>query len=162
MNRGLKYYGIMLTMIATLVFTLNDFAVVNATTGINQNNSTQINPLNELLPDSSGVSTCDECAGNNGDDNGNNRNDDKSDVSNRNDNTDDNDGRSSSSSNSDDDDDDDNKDNDGRSSSSNGDDSNNNNNNNDDDVPMSLPFNSNVADESDDEEKDYSSAIPFP
>lgn len=145
MNRGLKYYGIMLTMIATLVFTLNDFAVANATTGINQNNSTQINPLNELLPDSSGMSTCDECAGNNGDDNDNNSNDDESDVSNRNDNNNDND--------------------ESRSSSSNGDDSknnNNNNNNDDDDVPMSLPFNSNVADESDDEEKDYSSAIPFP
>ncbi len=31
----------------------------------------------------------------------------------------------------------------------------------DDDVPMALPFNSNMADESDDE-KDYSSVIPFP
>lgn len=29
------------------------------------------------------------------------------------------------------------------------------------DVPMALPFNSNMADESDDE-KDYSSVIPFP
>jgi hypothetical protein len=28
-------------------------------------------------------------------------------------------------------------------------------------VPMALPFNSNMADESDDE-KDYSSVIPFP
>jgi len=64
------------------------------------------------------------------------------------------------------------------------DDNNNDNNNNDDnnndksssssstttttssssskgDVPMALPFNSNMADESDDE-KDYSSVIPFP
>ena len=30
-----------------------------------------------------------------------------------------------------------------------------------DDVPMALPFNSNMADESDNE-KDYSSVIPFP
>ena len=60
MNRGLKYYGIMLIMIATLVFTLNDFEIVNATTSVNQNNSTQINPLNELISDSSGISTCNE------------------------------------------------------------------------------------------------------
>ena len=51
MNRGLKYYGIMLVMIATLVFTINGFEIVNATTGVNQNNSTQTNPLNELIFD---------------------------------------------------------------------------------------------------------------
>ena len=66
MNRGLKYYGIMIIMIATLVFTLNDFGVVNATTSVNQNNSTQINPLNELISDSSGISTCNDCIMENG------------------------------------------------------------------------------------------------
>ncbi|HEX5904974.1 MAG TPA: hypothetical protein VFY50_02890 [Candidatus Nitrosocosmicus sp.] len=137
MNRGFKYYGIMLIMIATLVFTLNGFEVVNATI-VNQNNSTQTNPLNELIFDSSGMSTCDDCASNSDDNNNNNgdEGDGNSNDNNRNDNN-------------------------------NGDDNNNNNNNgddsgdNNDDVPMSLPFNSNLADESDDE-KDYSSEIPFP
>ena len=142
MNRGLKYYGIMLIMIATLVFTLNDFGVVNATTSVNQNNSTQINPLNELISDSSGISTCNDCISNNGDDD---NNDDDGDGNNN--------GNSAN-------------DNDDNGDSNNGDNDNNNNDggsgdNNNNDVPMSLPFNSNLADESDDE-KDYSSAIPFP
>ena len=130
MNRGLKYYSIMLVMITTLVFTLHDFGVVNATISTNQNNSTQINPLNELYSDSSDKSTCDDCASNNDDNNNNNNNDDDSDGNNNNN--------------------DNNNDDDSSSSSS-----------NNDDVPMSLPFNSNLADESDDE-KDYSNAIPFP
>ncbi|HEU5119971.1 MAG TPA: hypothetical protein VFT71_03195 [Candidatus Nitrosocosmicus sp.] len=145
MNRGLKYYGIMLIMIATLVFTLNGFEVVNATI-INQNNSTQTNPLNELIFDSSGMSTCDDCASNSDDNNNNNNNNgDESDVNSNDNNRNDND--------------------DGDNNNNNGDDNNNNNGDesgdNNDDVPMSLPFNSNLADESDDE-KDYSSEIPFP
>jgi hypothetical protein len=139
MNRGLKFYGIVLVMIATLVFTLNGFEVVNATTSVNQNNSIQTNPLNELIFDSSGMSTCDNCASNS--DNNNNNNDDNSYEGDGNNN------------------DNNNNNGDDSGNNNNGDDSGNNNNG--DDVPMSLPFNSNLADESDDDE-DYSSEIPFP
>jgi hypothetical protein len=105
MNRGLNFYGILLVTIATLVFSVNEFGVAHATTGIDLgNNPAQSNQAPDLNSDPN--------------DNNNNNND-----------------KSSSSSTT--------------TTTSN------------DDVPMALPFNSNMADESDDE-MDYSSVIPFP
>ena len=44
MNRGLNFYGIMLVTIATLVFSVNEFGVAHATTGIDlDNNPSQSN-----------------------------------------------------------------------------------------------------------------------
>ena len=152
MNRGLKSYGIFLVMITTLVFTLTDFGVVNATTSADQNPSTQSSGLPELNHDSGDKNRCDDCNNNNDNNNDNNDNsDDGSSSSNANNNNDNDDSSTSSSSSS--------------SSSSNA--NNNNDNNgkestNSGDVPMSLPFNSNVGGQSDDSEKDYSSVIPFP
>lgn len=136
MNRGLKSYGILLVMITTLVFTL-DFGVVNATTSADQNPSTQSSGLPELNHDSGDKNQCDDC-NSNGNNNNNNNDDDDDDNNNKN-NNDLEDGSTSSSSN-----------NDGEKNINSG------------DVPMSLPFNSNVGEESDDNEKDYSSIIPFP
>ncbi len=120
MNRGLNFYGIILVTIATLVFSVNEFGVVHATTGIDLgNNPAQSNQVPDLKSDP-----------NDNDDNNN----DKS--SNNNNNNDDN-----------------NNDKSGSSSST--------TTNSKDNVPMALPFNSNMADESDNE-KDYSSVIPFP
>lgn len=156
MNRGLKSYGIFLVMITTLVFTLTDFGVVNATTSADQNPSTQSSGLPELSHDSGDKNQCDDC-NNNDNDNNNNNND-------NNDNSDD--GRSSSSNANNDNDNDDSSTGSSSSSSSNANSNNNNNNEkenaNSGDVPMSLPFNSNVGEQSDDSEKDYSSVIPFP
>ena len=143
MNRGLNFYAIILVTIATLVFSVNEFGVVHATTGIDLgNNPSQSNQVPDLKSDPN--------------DNDDNNNDKSSNNDNNNNNNDDN----------------------NNDKSSNNDNNNNNNddNNNDkssssttttttttskDDVPMALPFNSNMADESDDE-KDYSSVIPFP
>jgi hypothetical protein len=112
MNRGLYFYGIMLVTIATIVFSVNEFGVAHATTGIDLgNNPAQSNQVPDLKSDPN--------------DNDDNNNDQSSSSS----------STTSTSS--------------GSSSSG------------QDDVPMALPFNSNVADESDDE-KDYSSVIPFP
>jgi len=109
MNRGLNFYAIILVTIATLVFSVNEFGVVHATTGIDLgNNPAQSNQVPGLNSNPN----------NNDDDN---NNDDKSTSS----------STSSSTTNS------------------------------KGDVPMALPFNSNMADESD-VEKDYSSVIPFP
>ncbi len=114
MNRGLNFYGIILVTIATLVFSVNDFGVVHATTGIDlDNNPAQSNPVPDLKSDQN--------------------DNDKSSSSTSSNNND----KSSSSTTT------------TTTTSSN------------DDVPMALPFNSNMADESDDE-KDYSSVIPFP
>ena len=110
MNRGLNFYGIILVTIATLVFSVNDFGVVHATTGIDlDNNPAQSNPVPDLKSDQN-----------------------------------DNDKSSSSTS-----------------SSSTTTTTTTTTTSSNDDVPMALPFNSNMADESDDE-KDYSSVIPFP
>ena len=138
MNRGLKSYGILLVMITTLVFTL-DFGVVNATTSADQNPSTQSSGLPDLNHDSGDKNQCDDC-NSNGNNNNNNNNDDDDDDNNKN-NNDLEDGSISSSSSSN---------NDGEENINSG------------DVPMSLPFNSHVGEESDDNEKDYSSIIPFP
>ena len=117
MNRGLNFYGIILVTIATLVFSVNDFGVVHATTGIDlDNNPAQSNPVPDLKSDQ-------------------NDNDKSS---------------SSTSSNNND-----------KSSSSTTTTTTTTTTSSNDDVPMALPFNSNMADESDDE-KDYSSVIPFP
>lgn len=144
MNRGLNFYGILLVTIATLVFSVNEFGVAHATTGIDLgNNLAQSNQAPDLNSDPN--------------DNDNNNNDKSSSSSNNNNND--------------------------KSSSNDNNNNDNNNNNNDkssssssssattttttttttsnDDVPMALPFNSNMADESDDE-MDYSSVIPFP
>jgi hypothetical protein len=150
MNRGLKSYGILLVLITTLVFTLTDFGVVNATTSTDQNPSTQSSGLPDLNPDSGDKNPCDDCNNNNNDDNSNNNNDDNSNNNNDDSST------SSTNANS-------NNNNDDSSTSSTNANSNNNEKENiNNDVPMSLPFNSNVGGESDDKEKDFSSVIPFP
>ena len=114
MNRGLNFYGIILVIIATLVFSVNELGVVHATTGIDLgNNPAQSNQVPDLKSDPN--------------DNDDNNNDKSS-------NNDDNNNDKSSSTTT---------------------------TNSKDDVPMALPFNSNMADESDNE-KDYSSVIPFP
>lgn len=125
MNRGLKFYGIILVTIATLVFSVNDFGMVHATTGIDlDNNPAQPNPVPDLKSDQN--------------DNNNDKSSSSSSSSSSNNNNDENNNDKSSSSTTT-----------TTTTSSN------------DDVPMTLPFNSNMADESDDE-KDYSSVIPFP
>ena len=120
MNRGLNFYSIILVTITTLlVFSLNNFGVVHATTGIDlDDNPAQSNPVPDLKSDP-----------NDNEDSNNNNNDDTN-----------NDKSSTTTSTS--------------TSTTTATTSNDN-------VPMSLPFNSNMADESDDE-KDYSSIIPFP
>ena len=46
MNRGLNFYAIILVTIATLVFSVNEFGVVHATTGIDLgNNPSQSNQV---------------------------------------------------------------------------------------------------------------------
>ncbi len=110
MNRGLNFYAIILVTIATLVFSVNEFGVVHATTGIDlANNPSQSSQVPDL-------------------------------KSNPNDNDDRNNDKSSSSTTTT---------------------TTTTTTTSKDDVPMALPFNSNMADESDDE-KDYSSVIPFP
>jgi len=134
MNRGLNFYGIILVTIATLVFSVNEFGVVHATTGIDLgNNPAQSNQVPDLKsdPNDNDDNNNDKSSNNN-----NNNNNDKSSNNNNNNNNDDN-----------------NNDKSGSSSST--------TTNSKDDVPMALPFNSNMADESDNE-KDYSSVIPFP
>ena len=131
MNRGLNFYAIILVTIATLVFSVNEFGVVHATTGIDLgNNPAQSNQVPGLKSDP-----------NDNDDNNNDKSSNNNDNNNNNNNNDDNNNDKSSSSSS--------TTTTTSSSSSKG------------DVPMALPFNSNMADESDDE-KDYSSVIPFP
>ena len=132
MNRGLKSYGIMLIMITTLIFTLN-FGVVNATSSFSSTSSSSPAASSSINPNNS--TQANPLTGLNSDSN---------DVSTCED----------CASNNDDNGNDDNN-NDGDSSSS------GNDGDGEGDVPMSLPFNSNLADESDDE-KDYSNAIPFP
>ena len=52
MNRGLNFYGIILVTIATLVFSVNEFGVVHATTGIDLgNNPAQSNKYRDLKSD---------------------------------------------------------------------------------------------------------------
>ena len=134
MNRGLNFYGIILVTIATLVFSVNEFGVVHATTGIDLgNNPAQSNQVPDLKsdPNDNDDNNNDKSSNNNNDDNNN----DKSSNNNNNNNNDDNNNDKSSSSST--------------------------TTNSKDDVPMALPFNSNMADESDNE-KDYSSVIPFP
>ena len=115
MNRGLNFYGILLVTIATLVFSVNEFGVAHATTGIDLgNNPAQSNQALDLNSDP-----------NDNDDNNNDKSSSSSSDS----------GSSTTTSTT--------------TTTSN------------DDVPMALPFNSNMADESDDE-MDYSSVIPFP
>ena len=158
MNRGLKSYGILLVMITTLVFTL-DFGVVNATTSADQNPSTQSSGLPDLNHDSGDKNQCDDC-NSNGNNNNNNNNDDDDDDNNKNNNDLEDGSISSSSSNAN------NKNNndleDGSISSSSSSNNDGEENINSGDVPMSLPFDSHVGEESDDNEKDYSSIIPFP
>ncbi len=131
MNRGLNFYGIILLTISTiLVFTLTDFGVVHATTGIDlDDNPAQFNQVPNLKsdPDDNEESTSNN---NNNDDT---NNDDQSSTS-----------TSTSTS---------------RTPISTSTSTPTTTSN--DNVPMSIPFNSNMADESDDE-TDYSSIIPFP
>ncbi len=136
MNRGLNFYGIILVTIATLVFSVNEFGVVHATTGIDLgNNPAQSNQVPDLKSDP-------------------NDNDDNNNDKSSNNNNDDNNNDQSSNNNNDNNNNNDDNNNDQSSSSS-------TTTNSKDDVPMALPFNSNMADESDNE-KDYSSVIPFP
>jgi len=131
MNRGLNFYAIILVTIATLVFSVSQSGVGHATTGIDLGN----NPAqSNQVP---GLKS----DPNDNDDNNNDKSSNNNDNNNNNNNNDDNNNDKSSSSSS--------TTTTTSSSSSKG------------DVPMALPFNSNMADESDDE-KDYSSVIPFP
>ncbi|MDF0680273.1 MAG: hypothetical protein P0116_04845 [Candidatus Nitrosocosmicus sp.] len=133
--------------IATLVFSVSESGVGHATTGIDLgNNPAQSNQVPGLKsdPNDNDDNNNDKSSNNNNDNNKNNNNDDNNNdksSNNNNDNNDDNNNDKSSSSSS--------TTTTTSSSSSKG------------DVPMALPFNSNMADESDDE-KDYSSVIPFP
>jgi len=148
MNRGLNFYGIILLTIATiLVFTLTDFGVVHATTGIDlDDNPAQFNQVPNLKsdPDDNEESTSNNNNNNNNDDT---NNDDASNNNNNDDtNNDDQSSTSTSTSTS-------------RTPISTSTSTPTTTSN--DNVPMSIPFNSNMADESDDE-TDYSSIIPFP
>ena len=138
MNRGLNFYAIILVTIATLVFSVNEFGVVHATTGIDLgNNPAQSNQVPDLKsdPNDNDDNNNDQSSNNNNDDNNNDQSsNNNNDQSSNNNNDDNNNDQSSSSSTT---------------------------TNSKDDVPMALPFNSNMADESDNE-KDYSSVIPFP
>ena len=136
MNRGLNFYAIILVTIATLVFSVSQSGVGHATTGIDLgNNPAQSNQVPGLKsdPNDNDDNNNDQSSNNNDDNNNNNNNND--------DNNNDQSSSSSSTTTT--------TTTSSSSSSSKG------------DVPMALPFNSNMADESDDE-KDYSSVIPFP
>ena len=128
MNRGLNFYSIILVTITTLlVFSLNNFGVVHATTGIDlDNNLAQSNQIPDLKSDPNDNEESPSNNNNNDDPNNDDTNNDKSTSTST---------TSTSTSTT--------------TTTSN------------DNVPMSLPFNSNMANESDDE-KDYSSIIPFP
>ena len=150
MNRGLNFYGIILLTISTiLVFTLTDFGVVHATTGIDlDDNPAQFNQVPNLKsdPDDNEESTSNNNNNNNNNDDTNN--DDASNNNNNNNNNNDdtnNDDQSSTST--------------SRTPISTSTSTPTTTSN--DNVPMSIPFNSNMADESGDE-TDYSSIIPFP
>ena len=74
MNRGLNFYAIILVTIATLVFSVNEFGVVHATTGIDLgNNPAQSNQVPDLKSDSN-----DNDDSNNNNDKSSNNNNDKS------------------------------------------------------------------------------------
>ena len=122
MNRGLNFYGIILLTIATmLVFTLTDFEVVHATTGIDlDDNPAQFNQVPNLKSDPDDTNNDDASNNNNNNNNDDTNNDDQSSTSTSSTPT----STSTSST---------------PTSTSN------------DNVPMSIPFNSNMADESDDE-----------
>ena len=143
MNRGLNFYGIILVTIATLVFSVNEFGVAHATTGIDLgNNPAQSNQVPDIKSDPN----------DNNDDNNNDKS--SSSTNNNNNNDDNNNDKSSSSTNNNNNNNNDDNNNDKSSSST-------TTSSSDDDVPMALPFNSNMAGKSDGE-KDYSSVIPFP
>jgi hypothetical protein len=152
MNRGLNFYGIILLTIATiLVFTLTDFGVVHATTGIDlDDNPAQFNQVPNLKsdPDDNEESTSNNNNNNNNNDDTNNDDTNNDDASNNNNNDDTNNDDASSTSTST-----------SRTPISTSTSTPTTTSN--DNVPMSIPFNSNMADESDDE-TDYSSIIPFP
>jgi hypothetical protein len=136
MNRGLNFYGIILLIIATLVFSVNELGVVHATTGIDLgNNPAQSNQVPDLKSDPNDNDDNNNDKSSNNDDNNN----DKSSNNNNNNNNDDNNNDKSTSTTT----------------------TSTTTTSSKDDVPMALPFNSHMADESDNE-KDYSSVIPFP
>jgi len=141
MNRGLNFYAIILVTIATLVFSVSQSGVGHATTGIDLgNNPAQSNQVPGLKSDPNDNDDNNNDKSSNNDDNNNDKSSNNNNNNNNNNDDNNNDKSSSSSSTTT---------TTTSSSSSKG------------DVPMALPFNSNMADESDDE-KDYSSVIPFP
>jgi hypothetical protein len=154
MNRGLNFYAIILVTIATLVFSVSQSGVGHATTGIDLgNNPAQSNQVPGLKSDPNDIdyNNIDKSSyninNNNNNNNDDNNNDKSSNSNNNNDdnNNDNNNDKSSSSS----------------STTTTTTSSSSSSSSSKGDVPMALPFNSNMADESDDE-KDYSSVIPFP
>jgi hypothetical protein len=157
MNRGLNFYGIILLTIATiLVFTLTDFGVVHATTGIDlDDNPAQFNQVPNLKSD---PDDNEESASNN-----NNNDDTNNDDQSNNNNNDDtnNDDQSNNNNNDDPNNDDQSSPSTSTSSTPISTSTSTPTTTSNDNVPMSIPFNSNMADESDDE-TDYSSIIPFP
>jgi hypothetical protein len=158
MNRGLNFYGIILLTIATiLVFSLTDFGVVHATTGIDlDDNPVQSNQVPDLKSDPNDNEESTSNNNNNNDDNNddtNNNNDDTNNNNNNNNNNNDMSSTSTSTSST--------PTSTSTSSTPTSTSASTTTTTSNDNVPMSLPFNSNMADESDDE-TDYSSIIPFP
>ena len=77
MNRGLNFYAIILVTIVTLVFSVNEFGVVHATTGIDLgNNPAQSNQVPDLKsdPNDNDDNNNDKSSNNNNNDNNNNKN----------------------------------------------------------------------------------------
>ena len=150
-SRGLNFYAIILVTIATLVFSVSESGVGHATTGIDLgNNPAQSNQVPGLKSDP-----------NDNDDNNNDKSSNNNDNNNNNNNNDDNNNDKSSNNNNNNNNNNDDNNNDKSSSSSSTTTTTTSSSSSKGDVPMALPFNSNMADESDDE-KDYSSVIPFP
>ncbi len=155
MNRGFVFRSTIVIMITMILFNAINYENINATNSIsttpgdkslgsNLNNSTSV-----ITPSTSSVN-------NNDDDrtkssNNNNNNDNDNNNGNRND-----DDRTKSSNNNN------NNNNDNDNNNGNRNDDGNDDGNPSDDTPLSLPFNSNVADQIKEKEKSFDDVIPFP
>ena len=91
MNRGLNFYAIILVTIATLVFSVNEFGVVHATTGIDLgNNPSQSNQVPDLKSDPNDNDDNNNDKSSNNNNNNDDNNNDKSSNNNNNNNDDNN------------------------------------------------------------------------
>ena len=85
MNRGLNFYAIILVTIATLVFSVNEFGVVHATTGIDLgNNPAQSNQVPDLKSDPNDNDDNNNDKSSNNNNNNDDNNNDKSSNNNNN------------------------------------------------------------------------------